>query len=417
MKKNKIIILNNSFPLETFLENELNSDIYNNDIVQIFPIKSNNANLNTKQGNIFIIHTDKKRFVFDVAKAFLKFFLDKNVYNEVKLLIAKKRFSLNHLLALLRFYIGAESKLYDIKRILSNTININEDNTLIYSYWMHQHAYIGIKLSKWICNSKCITRCHRYDLYEQAHPNNYIPFRKFILSQADYICPISQNGKNYLLKTYGDWFAEKIHVARLGTVIYGDLKPYSGEPDKLLRIMSCSSMTEVKRLDRLIAALACMRIAVEWTHFGDGDLHEQLQSQIKKLPDNISCKLMGARPNHEITEYYKTHDIDAFINTSESEGVPVSMMEAMSCGIPVIATNVGGVSEIVHDGINGFLIEGKAVSDELAKQLECFAKLSKRRIEELRNNARATWEDSYNAAKNYNLFFEFLKQQALLQED
>jgi len=47
-------------------------------------------------------------------------------------------------------------------------------------------------------------------------------------------------------------------------------------------------------------------------------------------------------PHNDVLNYYASNPVDVFINTSSSEGLPVSIMEAMSFGIPVIATNVGG---------------------------------------------------------------------------
>lgn len=407
----QLVFINDRFPYgkEPFVESEIPflPEILDGYIVPLYPDKSH-SDVPKKIKELTVI--PKKNTAKNYLIAFKRCFSARLV-DELNVACRKKHCFYNIAKAIKFCYTG-ELQISRISGCLKKTSD--KGPFLFYSYWMYQHAYIAAGLKEKIPGSRFITRCHGYDLYEQRHPNNYIPFRKFIFSQADYICPISLNGKNYFLNTYGHWFEPKIHVVRLGTVLNNDLKPYRGKPDKLLHIVSCSSMTQVKRLDRLIASLAIMQIKVEWTHFGDGDLREHLQSLIEKLPNNISCNLMGARPNQEILEYYKTHDVDAFINTSESEGVPVSMMEAMSCRIPVIATDVGGVSEIVHDGINGILIEGNFAPETLAKQLECFAKLPQGRIEELRMNARTTWEESYDASKNYRSFFEFLNQQALL---
>jgi glycosyltransferase involved in cell wall biosynthesis len=70
---------------------------------------------------------------------------------------------------------------------------------------------------------------------------------------------------------------------------------------------------------------------------------------------NISFQLMGNVKNEEIQKYYSLNQVDLFINVSEYEGIPISIMEAMAYGIPCLATNVGGVREIVNDD-NGFLL-------------------------------------------------------------
>ena len=62
---------------------------------------------------------------------------------------------------------------------------------------------------------------------------------------------------------------------------------------------------------------------------------------------DIDLHLFGHLDNNEIFNMYKNNSYDYFITLSESEGLPVSIMEAISCGIPVIATAVGGITEIV----------------------------------------------------------------------
>lgn len=57
----------------------------------------------------------------------------------------------------------------------------------------------------------------------------------------------------------------------------------------------------------------------------------------------------------QVMNYYKEHHFDVFINMSTNEGVPVSIMEAASFGIPIIATNVGGTSEIVQPSVGMLL--------------------------------------------------------------
>ena len=98
------------------------------------------------------------------------------------------------------------------------------------------------------------------------------------------------------------------------------------------------------------------------------------------------------------------NNYDFHINLSESEGVPVSIMESFSFGIPVIATNVGGVSEIVIDGYNGFLIDPNSNSNDVSQIINKFYALNLNEINELRNNAFLTWKKKFNADSNYKLF-------------
>ena len=64
----------------------------------------------------------------------------------------------------------------------------------------------------------------------------------------------------------------------------------------------------------------------------------------------VAFNFLGAMPHSKVLEYYQTHYTDLFIQASRSEGIPVSIMEALSYGTPVLATNVGGVAELLPQG-------------------------------------------------------------------
>ena len=90
---------------------------------------------------------------------------------------------------------------------------------------------------------------------------------------------------------------------------------------------------------------------------------------------------------------------------SETEGIPVSIMEAQSYGIPVIATNVGGTSEIVHDGINGVLLSRNFDTADLLNAIETVICSYK----SFSDNALLTWKQMSDA---HTVFPEFYKKLA-----
>jgi colanic acid/amylovoran biosynthesis glycosyltransferase len=67
-----------------------------------------------------------------------------------------------------------------------------------------------------------------------------------------------------------------------------------------------------------------------------------------RLPDRVSWRLAGHVDHSQLLECYRENRVDLFVSLSTSEGLPVSMMEAISFGIPVLATDAGGVPEIVN---------------------------------------------------------------------
>lgn len=308
----------------------------------------------------------------------------------------------------LLFYFSVQYKLKSRKIVkwLLEKIK-NEEKVLIYSYWLYDTAYVGCLLKKYFNSSIIVTRAHGFDIYLERNKNNYLPLHDFTVSNMDYIFPISNDGKVYLKRQYPQ--KNNIITYRLGTLLYG-INPDAN--NDFYTIISCSNIIPVKRCEKIIDILKNISdIPIKWIHFGDGEQKKYLQDQAKKeLPTNIQHSIDGAISNKELMRYYKNNHVDIFINVSESEGIPVSIMEALSFGIPVIATDVGGTSEIVKNKINGFLINKDFVDAEVANLIRS---LLLNKDEMYRKRARQVWSENYCADKNYKAFYEFLQQSAI----
>src|SRR5262249_19587226 len=86
---------------------------------------------------------------------------------------------------------------------------------------------------------------------------------------------------------------------------------------------------------------------------GDGPLREAL---IQKTHDlDIADRMEFLAPRPDPFPYYDS--LDVYINTSLHEGLPLSIIEAMACGKPIVSAAVGGIPEVVTDGEHGFLVE------------------------------------------------------------
>ncbi|MCI5123157.1 MAG: glycosyltransferase family 1 protein, partial [Candidatus Electrothrix sp. AR5] len=94
---------------------------------------------------------------------------------------------------------------------------------------------------------------------------------------------------------------------------------------------------------------------------GDGGQGDEMRAYAKAL--GIASRVIFAGFRNDIAECYSALDI--FVLPSLLEGTPMALLEAMSTGVPIIATNVGGVGHIVQDGENGVLVPS-ANADELA---------------------------------------------------
>ncbi|MDX2248430.1 MAG: glycosyltransferase [Bacteroidia bacterium] len=269
----------------------------------------------------------------------------------------------------------------------------------VYSYWLDSWLIAPILLRNEYPGLKIVSRVHGYDLYFERGFLGYQPFRPWLLKNLDGLYPVSQTGKIYLERRFPG-------IGRLETAYLGVEKqevPNQPSTDGILRVVSCAMMIPLKRIHLLIEALGKLAIPVEWTHFGDGSLEETLHIQAGKLPRNIRWTFAGNLRNSELMEYYRTHPVDVFVNTSETEGIPVTIMEAISFGIPAIGPDVGGVAEVVNDQY-GFLLESDFSPETLAQKLYQLAQMETDEIEKRRNFARTFFLENFYAGTNFPAF-------------
>lgn len=299
----------------------------------------------------------------------------------------------------LKYIIGSQ-----ITKLHIKTMNL-KDGDILYSYWFNHIARGLIEgKSKYHSkkNIKIITRAHRYDLYEEF--GTYFPFKKDTIYKLDKVFCISQDGYDYLYQKYN---VNCLDVSRLG--VWKPTLPLPTKQDSIIRIVSCSAISPIKRVDLIYKCIRDYAIqnpqcSLEWAHFGDGDLMHEIKKLCSVCPANLSVKLYGFVPKKEIMECYGKIPFDIFVNLSESEGIPVSIMEAMSYGIPTIATLVGGIPEILCDG-GGIGIENSSeINNEFCKAvteiLDNKDKYSKA--------ALLTFKDKYDASHNYTCFYKRL---------
>lgn len=104
---------------------------------------------------------------------------------------------------------------------------------------------------------------------------------------------------------------------------------------------------------KIVKMISRKRDDIHFIVIGDGELREQLEMYIKTNQIENNVTMLGAKDN--VIDYY--YIMDVFVLTSLWEGLPRVIPEAMACGVPVVANAVDGVSDIMKDGINGYLIK------------------------------------------------------------
>ena len=276
--------------------------------------------------------------------------------------------------------------------------------SLHYFYWSTGWAY-QIAHEMRLINFNSVVRVHGGDIYLERS-DGYIPLRGKVLLNSNNILAVSQMAKEYAVATFSV-DSKNVEVARLGAKFIG-LNP---EPNGInpIKLVSASNIVEEKRVKLIVDALChIINFQVEWVHFGDGPLMQELSMACAKLPSNIEYKLMGWQSQATIYKYYKENPIDAFINVSAHEGVPVSIMEAMSFGIPIIATNAGATRELNVE-YAGILLPVDVSPKEVAIAIQ---QICTKQWRTKRESAHATWQSNWSADTNYRASTRFLRNLA-----
>ena len=368
------------------------------------------ANKTVLGKEIRVINIDIILQWYKKIKYFFLFFLDKDGICEIKSIVKSKTQIFSRLYQAIGFYALAEENLRQMKE---KDIFRDIDNSIFYSYWYFYYTYSIKKMKKKYPNIKAVTRTHGFDLYDERYKAGRQPFKKIMDRRLDKIFFIAQQGKDYYLEKYllkDD--AKKYIVSRLGTI-----KRLSGNQEEKrenfgrFRLVSCSSIIPIKRVELIVQALGLLKEPIEWVHFGTGIEYEKVEKLSKKVlgeKKNITYIMKGYVTNDKILDYYQENFVDCFISTSSSEGIPVSIQEAMSFGIPVIATSVGGVPELFSH--NGILLEKNPTKEDVAQAIQNIINMTEKEYFLLRKNSFRIWAERYDATKNSKNFVNMLKE-------
>lgn len=281
---------------------------------------------------------------------------------------------------------------------------------LFYTYWRGGSTLALARLTSQRPMTGVVTRVHRYELYEDAFEPPFQPWHPALYSALCLTATISQDGLDYLLAAGVE--AARLDLYRLGTEPLPERA--SASVDGVVRVVSCSQVTAVKRVPRIaeaLVALARRHVAqrFEWTHFGAGAEFDRVRAIAAQAPRNLTIHLRGQVANEEVRQHYTSASVDGFVLLSESEGLPVSIQEAASAGVPVIATDVGGVRELVGDD-NGILLalaSGTEVVVDALERVLLDPDVGQRQAR--RDASFRRWQGSFDAQTNHTRFAQRLR--------
>lgn len=412
--KKTLILLTDFFPFEAYepyLENEFKYLSEAFEKIFIFSASEKQKAIYDLPANILYYNFPANIQMSSKVNALLSF--DKGLFKTEKKFVnsgLQQKMDLIKIKIMIMEYFKAKMLKKYIKKTLHEELK-NQGNILIYSYWCDYKAIAAALLKKEFPRMKAISRAHGWDVYFERNTAGYLPLRTFLFNTLDKVFFVSENGKAYTSAKFDD--PSKFALAHLGT--NQPAQPITEQKKEPFHIVSCSSLIPLKRIRLLIAAIALLPQDIEilWTHFGDGILmNEIVRLCQKKLSPmiNVHVDLEGYVSNDEVLKFYAENNVNLLVNTSSTEGLPVTMMEAMSGAIPVIGTNVGGVGEIIKDNFNGFLLSANPEPKEITEKIVSFINMSGEKYSQFRRNAFETWNTKYNAAVNFPSFIEEIKQ-------
>ena len=408
-RKKKLIVLTAEFPLgnaETFLESEFPFLEQHFDSIVFIPTSLSNkakiSRINSTKSQIiqFVENPNKSNILVILKSIFSLVFLNELFFISLYYKQVPK-------LKIIKTMIQSLMFSNQLSKIINAEIINSKDDISVYSYWSNNTAVALAQIKTKFPQINAITRFHGWDLYFERSGINYLPFRKLIIDKIDSLVFISDNGYTYFKQKFPFCPDTKLCISKLGIPANNQLTHLQRD---VFRIATCSLIYPNKQVQLIAESLSKINhLKIEWVHFGAG-FQPQYETELKEIcsrlfdsKQNISCKLMGHIPNNEVIQYYQSNHISLFINVSISEGLPVSIMEALSCGIPVLAPNIGGISEIV-DNKNGVLMDKLVKIDQLTQLIELFYNMSEAELINYRTAAFETWQNKFNAEKNFTDF-------------
>lgn len=376
--------------------------------ITIISSSETNTQITKLNNSIKVLHYKKHFTVPKILKYIIKMLFNKSFLIEMFEIIKAKEKMVYQLFDSIKFFINSEN-FYEY--LINKKVLTTSTDCLVYSYWSNYKLYA-------ICNNRnkhpkitIITRVHGYDLYNERNKNGRLPFRSCIDRNVDRIIFASKYAREYYLKSYKKKLLEKYPLFKLGVINTYGIANYHKQ--HYMTIVSCSNIISLKRIDLIIKSLALIKdIKVKWVHFGDGVSFNEIENLAYNClsgKENVKYELRGYVDYLEIHKFYQKNVVDCFITTSSTEGgCPVSIQEALSYGIPIIGTNVGGISEMING--NGFLLGEIPALNEILESIRKINKMDAKSYISFRKKSREIWRNNYDANSNYKLFVEYIKE-------
>lgn len=303
-----------------------------------------------------------------------------------------------------RWKMGMKYRLMTVPYMIAGIFNsilfaFKENFDIIHVHWPFPHIFFGA-LMKLIKRKPMICSFHGGEIiFLEKLPlflkKIFVLFLKF----SDCFTVNSTFTKNKLLKIYASFKNNKIYVVPFGITLKSAFKNnLERKENRVIRILFAGRLIERKGVHILIRAFKKISETLPDSILiiaGDGPWREKLEDLTQKLGLGERVKFKGHLSAEKLEEEYKKADVFVLPSIHDVKGdtetLGVVLIEAMEFGIPVVATSVGGIPDIVKDGYNGLLVPEKdpdALADAIIKLIknkdlrEKFVKNAKKYIRE-----------------------------------
>lgn len=282
------------------------------------------------------------------------------------------------------------SKFYQYLRLyLITCIEIMRGFDVVYTHFV-SHTILPILLLHKITRFKLVVHVHGTDVYLKK-PLTMGAWIKYLLSIAAFkisnlvVVPSRAFGR-YVAQNY-PVHPESFFVFPSGgvdrRVFFRGKKGYVHE---CKRVGYCGRIEKSKGCDLIIGAADLLRrqgVALEFSLIGNGPLYESLETNIEKK-GLTNVQICHAIPQSELVDFYNS--LDLFVYPTERESLGLVALEAMSCGVPVLATAIPATEEYIEENYNGFLLSLRS-EEAIASAILRIMKLSSKSLIDISKQA------------------------------
>ena len=287
------------------------------------------------------------------------------------------------------------------------------DYDLIYVHFI-SHSAIPVLMVRWFRKKPIVVNAHGSDVLEtglvQKNLGSYV--KKLLYKSSSIIVP-----SGYFKKVVSDKFKidpHKIHISPSGGINDTIFKPIDRHEardrfninDKFV-LGFVSRIDEGKGWEDLLLAI---RITIEEKKVkdpylivaGTGKQKDLFLEELNKLGLNDHVTYLGLVGQEELVAMYNAMDVFVFPSKREAESLGLVGLEAMACGVPLIGSEMGGIKDYLHSGLNGIMFK-PGEKQELAEAISTFYHLPDERKIEMGNQALQTAQEYYSQSVSHNL--------------